>query len=156
MGTTWQFFFLFSFSFTVYMSGFNQWLLCETLQLGLSKLFALLSYRPVDYRWNSIKRLQRLIMPESFQYYPRQLTLSAHYINNLGEAVISKAGELRLPSPCTVCLHFKAFTHGCTFCLSHLCIQISLLVSCTSCVWHFFHMHIHGKRFLPVLQNYNT
>ena len=78
-------------------------------------------------------------MPESFQYYSHQLTLSAHYINNLGEAIISKAGELHSPSPCTICLHFEAFTHGCTFCMCHLGIQISLLVSCTSCVWYFFH-----------------
>lgn len=48
-------------------------------------------------------------MPESFQYYPHQLTLSAHYINSLGEDIISKTGELHLPSPCTVCVHFEAF-----------------------------------------------
>lgn len=95
------FFFLFSFSFTVCMSGFNQSVLCEMFQLGLKKLFALLWYGPVDYRWNYIKRLQRLITPESFQCSPHQLTLSAHYINNLGEAIISKAWELHLPSPCT-------------------------------------------------------
>lgn len=95
------FFFLFSFSFAVCMSGFNQSLLCEMFQLGLNKLFALLWYGPVDYRWNYIKRLQRLIMPESFQYSPHQLTLSAHYINNLGEAIISKARVLHLPSLCT-------------------------------------------------------
>lgn len=104
----------------------------------------------MDYRLNCIRRLQRLITPESFQYYPHQLTLSAHYINNLGEAIISKAEELCLPSHCSTCIskpsHVlqKSFTHSNKF-VGQLHILCVVFLSYTQ-----------GKMFLPIPQKFKN